>query len=381
MKIGIMGRTLDDGKGIGIGNRHDIDNIIKLDRENEYVVFYKTSKTFGRYQDYSNVKEILLEAPNKLIWDQVLVPNTARKEGVQLIFSPKFTVPLLSEIPTVVICHGLEYYTFPQFYERYLLMYVKIFLPLYYQKAVKVVAISNDLKDDIHKYVKVPYEKMETVYFGTTELFYPREDKQQLEAIKEKRQLPEDYIICLPHPYEANKLYPRKNLDNIVKAFMLLREKYPSLKLLLAGKRCDEYIAEVFGQDMANDPGFFYAGWVPQEEMPYLYSMAKMLVFPSYSESFGLPIVESMACGCPVITSTTTCCPEIAGDAGLLVDPTDFKGLSQAMDSILSKPELSQELSEKGFKRAKEFSWEKSAEKLIRIFQEEGSQVQERQTA
>ncbi len=381
MKIAIMGRTFDDKKGSGIANRNCIDTIIKLDRDNEYVIFYQTPKAFGRYKNYSNVKEILLKAPNKLIWDQVLVPYFAYKQKVQLIFNPKFTVPLLTTIPTAATCRGIEYYTFPRFYKWYILMYVKTFMPMYYKKASKVITISDDLKEGLHKYIKVPYEKIETVYSGTTDTFYMGRDKQELEAFKKKRQLPDDYILCLPHPYEANKLYPRKNLDNIVKAFMLLREKYPSLKLLLAGKRCHEYMSTVFGKDIAEDPGFFYAGWVPQEEMPYLYSLAKMLAFPSYSESFGLPILEGMACGCPVITSNKASCPEIAGDAALIVEPTDFKGLAEAMDSILGNSKLRQELLEKGFKRAKEFSWERSAEKLIRIFQEEGSKIQERQTA
>ena len=104
--------------------------------------------------------------------------------------------------------------------------------------------------------------------------------------------------------------------------------------------------------------------------MPYLYGLARLLVFPSYSESFGLPIVEAMACGCPVITSTGGACPEVAGTAALIVDPSDLPGLIEAIKSILTDAELSRYLSESGIKRAKEFSWTKSAEKVVSMFQE-----------
>jgi len=370
MKIAIMGRTLDDEDGVGVANRNTIDKIIELDREAEYVVFYKTPYQFGRYSKYPHVKEILLRAPGKLLWDQVAIPYYAAKQDVDLIFNPKFTVPLLTQRPTVTICQGAEYYTFPQFYPRYEIIYNKLFMPLYYKRASKVLAVSDDLKDDLHQYVKVPYNKMDTMYLAADEVFQPKTNKEELETFRIKYNLPESFILAVTKPYQGKKLYPRKNIDNIVKSFLTVRKDYHSLKLVLAGSQCHRYISTVFGREMADDPGLVYPGWIPQEEMPHLYSLAQALVFPSFSESFGIPLVEAMACGCPVVTSTGGSCPEIVGDAALVVDPSDVEELSRSITTLLSDRQTRQNLSEKGFTRAREFSWTQSAKKVIGIFRE-----------
>ena len=299
-----------------------------------------------------------------------MVPFFAWKEDVDVIFHPKFTVPLFTKRPTLAICHGLEYYTLPQFYPWHDRMYAKMALPIYYKKATKVVAISNDVQHLLHQYINVPYEKMETVYLAANEQFFPRKDQSELDNIRKKYQLPDDFIFTVTKVYQEGKLADRKNLNSIVKAFLDVRKLRPSLKLVMAGEHCHRYISTVFGKKIADDPGLAYPDWIPQEDMPYLYSLARLLVFPSYSESFGIPLAEAMACGCPVVTSTGGSCPEVAGDAGIVVEPTDVQGLSKAIHSIVSDPQLSRRLSEKGLKRASEFSWTQSAEKIIRICKE-----------
>ena len=370
MKIAIMARTFDDRDGVGIANRNIIDRMIDIDRETEYVVLHRNSKHLGRYKQYDNVKEILLRAPSKLIWDQILVPYYARKENVDLIYHPKFTVPLLTGRPTVVVCQGLEYYTLPQYYVWYDLMYAKMALPFYYRKATKVVAISDDLQNLLNRYLKVPYERMDTVYLAANEIFSQKTDRVELEDFAKRHQMPDNYILTVTKVYQDGKLSDRKNVDSIVKAYLNIRKSHPSLKLVLAGEECHRFMSEVFGDEIADDPGFVYPGWIPQEEMPYLYSLAKLLAFPSFSESFGIPLAEAMACGCPVVTSTGGSCPEVVGDAAIVVEPTDVQGLSTAMDRILTDADLSRQLSEKGLERAKEFSWTLSAEKTVRICKE-----------
>lgn len=371
MKIAIMARTLDEsGGGPGIANSNLIDKIIELDRVNEYLVFYKTKKHLGRYINHKNVKEIYLKIPSKLLWDQLVVPYFSWKEDVDLIFSPKFTVPIFTRRPTVVINRGMEYYTFPQFYTWYELMYVRIFMSIYYRKALKVLTLSNVMQDDLHQYLQVPYAKMQTIYSAHGKGFYPRKNKNELESIRRKYNLPENFILSVAKPYQGKKLLPRKNIENIVRSFIAFKNEYPSLKLVFVDNRCRQYIATVFGEKIANDPQLVYPGWIPNGDMPYVYSLAKLLIFPSYSESFGLPLVEAMACGCPIVTSTGGSCPEIVNDAAIVVEPTDTIGLSTAMRNLLTNPELCRKLSEKGLQRASEFSWNKSAEKVIRIFKE-----------
>ena len=370
MKIGIMARTLDDSDGVGVANRNLIEKMVNLTEDTEYVIFYQTRTHFGRYKNYSQVKEVLLTAPSRFIWDQLLVPYFARKANVDVLFNPKYTVPLLTKRPTVPVCQGLPYYDFAQFHEWQDVMYAKFFLPKYYKKAAKVIAISDNIQDLLNRHVRVPYEKMETVYLAADDSYSPRTNKKELQDFRDKYHLPENFILTVTAPYQRGKMNNRKNIDNVVKAFLDVRDRHPSLKLVFAGTKCHRYVSTVFGRETADDPGLVYPGWIPQEDMPYLYSLARLLIFPSYYESFGLPIVEAMACGCPVVTSTYTSCPEIAGDAGIVVDPTDVAGLSTAMDSILTNLELSQRLSEKGLKRASEFSWARSAERTIEICKE-----------
>jgi glycosyltransferase involved in cell wall biosynthesis len=366
-----MARTFDEPfGGPGIASLDLINNIIELDPKINYVLFYKSKNHLGKYKDYPNVKEIFMKMPNKFLWDQIAVPYNSWKENVDLIFNPKFTVPLLTRKLTLVLCQGMEYFSFPQYYSFFSLMYVRIFFPLYYKKAQKVLTLSNDEQNDLNKYIKVPYEKMETVYSAHSKDFFPRRDRKELEAIKQKYHLPENFILSVAKPFQGDRLLPRKNIDNIVRSFLAFEDNSKTLKLVLADNRSYEYITEVFGKEFANDPRFVYPGWISHEDMPYIYSLAKLLMMPSYSESFGLPLVEAMACGCPVITSTTSCCPEIVGDAGIVVDPTDVKGLTFAISSILTDQELSQRLTEKGIKKASEYSWTNSAKKVIRIFNE-----------
>jgi glycosyltransferase involved in cell wall biosynthesis len=370
MKVGMMVRTLDDRDGPGVANQNLIDKMMEIDRDTAYVLFYRTKKHLGRYQNYANVKEILVKAPNKFLWDQVAVPYHAQREQVDLLFHPKFTVPLFSPIPTVVMCRGLEYYTFPQFYERLDLMYVKTFIPLYYRKAIRVLTLSNDLQKQVHTHLKVPFSKMETVHSAAAELFYPRTDPAELANIRQKYNLPDKFIFTVTRPYMGNKPYPRKNIDGLIKAFLSISDQHPELKLVIAGNRsqCYQYVHTVFGQELADDPRLIYTGWLPQADMPYLYSLAQLLAFPSYSESFGLPLVEAMASGCPVVTSTGGSCPEIVGNAALLVEPPDIAGLAQAMNRILTEPDLRQSLANRGLERARDFSWKRSAEKVINVF-------------
>ncbi len=367
MKIAIMGRTLDDGGGVGVANRNLIDKIIELDEETEYVVFYRSRNTFGRYKHRPNVREVLFRSPNKFVWDQVLVPYFARKERVDLILNPKFTVPILTGRMTVPVCQGTEYFTFRHYYGWMDRLHTRVLFPMYYKKATKVITVSDDVGHDLHRFLNVPYDRMETVYLAAGEHYYQRTDVDELERFGKRHRLPDQFILAVTEPYQNNRRYPRKNIDGILKSFLALGDEHPRLKLVLAGKRCHEYIAEGFGQEVADDPRLVYPGWIPQEEMPLLYSLAKCLVFPSFSESFGLPIVEAMACGCPVVTSTGGACPEVAGDAALVVEPTDVEGLTSAITRILKDPELSRSLTAKGLKRASDFSWARSAEKVNRI--------------
>jgi glycosyltransferase involved in cell wall biosynthesis len=170
---------------------------------------------------------------------------------------------------------------------------------------------------------------------------------------------------------ENGKLYPRKNIEGIIDSFLRCARQMPEpLKLVLVGKSVRETLARVYGEDFVKNDSFVFPGYVPQEFMPAVYNLAELLVFPSYYESFGIPLVEAMACGCPIVASNTGACPEIVGDAGLTRDPGDAEALARAMIDVLGDAAMADRLRQAGLRRAQHFSWEKSAMALKSAFAE-----------
>lgn len=377
MKIAIMFRAVEEIDGPGIASRNLIDKLIELDRENEYLILYMKPEFVGRYKQYRNVREILVNSKRKIIYDQIHVPRICKKEKVDLIFNPKFSVPLLTSIKSVMIQRGSEYWIYPEYYDRLDLLYVNIFLPLYCRKAVQIITLSDVLKRDLNKYINVPLEKMKTIYSAPAEIFKKIRDEEYLESIRKQLKLPKGkFVLAVTKPYSAvgskkKEFYPRKNTHGVINSFISAKEQLDmDVKLVLLGINIRETLEEIGRDDLLARDDLVFPGYVSQELLPAVYNLASLLSFPSYYESFGIPLVEAMACGCPIITSNVGACPEIVADAAITVDPDDHNGLTQGIVDILSKNALAEELSQKGLKRAEEFVWEKSALELKKTFEE-----------
>ena len=378
MKIAIMFRAVEEIDGPGIASRNLIDKLIEIDKKNKYVVLYMNPEFVGRYKQYDNVKEILIKSKRKIIYDQIIVPWICHKEQVDLIFSPKFTLPLFSSKNSIVIQRGSEYWVYPKYYDRLDLLYVNIFLPLYCRKADIVVTLSDVLKEDLHRYLQVPMKKMHTIYSAPHENFRLIEDRDYLEKIRNKFGLPKErFVLAVTKPYAAvgsskKEFYPGKNTKAVVESFIKCKDQLKeNIKLVLLGKDVKETWIANYGEELIKSGYVVFPGYIPQKYMPAIYNLATLLSFPSYYESFGIPLVEAMACGCPVIAANVGACPEIVGASGYLVDPEDINGLATATIDIITDKALAQEFKQKGLIQAKRFSWEKSAKKLhalIEIF-------------
>jgi glycosyltransferase involved in cell wall biosynthesis len=375
MKIGLMLRAIDEIDGAGIATTNLIDKVIDIDRVNRYVVFYKNAKYIGRYQNYPNVKEVLIDVKSKLVYDQVMVPIYAAKEKVDLIFNTKFTVPLLTNIKSITIMRGSEYWIYPHYYDKLDLLYVNTFFPFYCRKAMKVITLSEVLRKDLHKFLKIPMEKMLTVYSAPHERFKPIEDEVFLEEVRKEFALPkEKFILSVTKPYSAvgsksKKLYPRKNIDGIVHSFLKCKSQVGNkIKLVFLGKNVKESLIRHYSPEFIEKNDFAFPGYIPQEYMPAVYNLAELLIFPSHYESFGIPLVEAMACGCPVVTSNTGACPEIVSEAGITCCPDDVDTLADAMGRVISNEEFSSKLRQKGLARSKFFSWDRSARTILELF-------------
>jgi glycosyltransferase involved in cell wall biosynthesis len=378
LRIGLMLRAIDDVDGQGIYIRKLCDALFEADTLNQYVALYSDARQAGRYRGRPNVREVVVPGRGKLLWDQVLVPLAARREHLDVLFHHKFSIPLLPPCPTVVQQRGTEYWSHPEFYVgwsgRMDQLYNRLLIPLYCRRAVRVLTNSDTLGDELVRHVGVPRSKLRTVYASADEHFRPILDPATLVPVRRRYALPaEPFLLMVVKGHQIlgqHALTPRKNVTVALEAYGRMRRRLaeagtpvPPLVILglgIAERLRPETIARYTDPAAVHTPGF-----VEFRDMPAVYAMARALIFPSRYESFGIPIVEAMACGCPVVTATTSACPEVAGDAALLVDPDDVEGLESAMERVCLDDALVEELRSRGFRRAASFSWTQSALTLL----------------
>lgn len=360
VKIGVMLRSIDEQQGIGIYSRNLMDEMLARDRENDYVLFYRTPACLGRYARYANVRETVVSAPNKLLWDQVKIPIEARRERLDVLFHTKFTVPFLTRCKTVMTIHGASWFVHPELYPKLDIAYIRAVMPLYCRKATAILSNSKLTTRDFERHVGVPSRKLFTVPLGTSRDFAPVTDSARIHRVRERYGLPPKYILSVV------KYDPRKNFANLIAAFRLLRSRI-DCKLVVVGIGCEKYAKE---HDLASDGTLgdtVFLGWVDHADLPVLYSEARCLFFPSVYEEFGIPSCEAMACGCPPVVSKTGALPDNVGEAGLTVDPFDPQDMAAALEKIWTDDALHEALGRRCLERAKLFTWERCAEQTLQV--------------
>jgi glycosyltransferase involved in cell wall biosynthesis len=386
LRIGIMLRGVSEYDGAGVYIRKLMDALLALDQRNQYVLFYSDPEQLGTYGGRPNVEEIVVRAPGKLTWDQVAVPRAARHADLDVLFHHKFSIPVLAPCPTVVQQRGTEYWAFPEYYRAwgdwFNALYNRWSIPLFCRRAARVLTNSDSLAAELERLLEVPRDKMATVYAAADERFRPIDDPATHDRLRDRYGLPrEPFFLMVVKGYAriegaGQPLCPRKNVEGTLLAFARAREtdsRTPPMVILGAGVKGrlgPEVLRERFGLPPES---VVIPGLVDHADMPAIYSMAGALLFPSYYESFGIPLVEAMACGCPVITSTAPACPEVVGDAALLVDPDDVPGLTAAMLRLVQEPGLATDLRRRGVARAAQFSWHDSARRLLAELERVGS--------
>ena len=371
-----MLRGVDEYDGAGVYIRQLCDALFQLDRFNHYIVFYMAEKQLGRYAHLPNVEERVVPAPGKLLWDQVFLPRAARRENLDVLFHHKFSIPLLAPCPTVVQQRGTEYWTFPEYYtrpgDRLNRWYNMATIPLFCRQATRVLTNSDSLAAELETLARVPRQKMTTVYAAADDRFVRITDSTLLDPVRAKYDLPRQPFFLMVVKgyarieYAGQALCPRKNVEGALQAFATVRAAVPDCPpMVILGAGVAERLTPEVLREFVDPAAVRIPGLIDHGDMPAVYSLAGALLFPSYYESFGIPLVEAMACGCPVITSSAPACPEVVGDAALIVHPDDVEGLARAMTWLLCEAGLSAELRERGLARAQQFSWSESARQLL----------------
>jgi glycosyltransferase involved in cell wall biosynthesis len=372
MRIGITLQSLDPTwGGIGIYTEEIVKALLRFDSQNEYVLMYPgfgaPRKLFGRYRRFKNAIEVETEHsrfPSGWYWDQRVVPGVAKQYGVDLLFNPFLSVPIPGKFKKVMVMHNVEYHTIPNVYDwkmysRWFLL-EKVILP----EADWVISISHVMTQDFSRTVKFPISRVRTIYHGVSERFRVVQDPAVLAESRAEYCLPDKYILFVGH------VYPQKNFANLARALSLIAKEFPH-DLVVAGrprwKEAEDFrVIEELG--IMNRIHFLHI--VPNHDLPALYTQASCFVYPSLYESFGLAQLEAMACGCPVLGSSTGAIPEVAGDAALLFDPHNPEDMAQALRRILTDEALRRTQIEKGFARAREFTWEKCASETQQLFKD-----------
>jgi glycosyltransferase involved in cell wall biosynthesis len=369
MRIGMMLRSLDERGGIGVYTKNLLQELLSIDDQNQYILFYRNPANLGRFAQHSNVTEVVVKAPNKALWDQVAIPLSCWRQKVDVVFHTKFTAPLLAPCRAVMVVHGADWFIPEQarFYHPLDVGYTRLFMPLYFKKCDVVISVSQLTTDNFYSALNLPPDKIRTVYFGPGRHFKQVTDKTRLYEVTDRYHLPTEFILTLTKRGGDG----RKNLGQIFKAYAAYHQRVEKpFKLVVGGE--DGYLFQTeYGLD-GNDYGrdVLFPGWIEQRDLPAVYSLAGLFLYPSNLEAFPIPITEAMACGTPIVTSNVNGLREIAGEAAVLVDPDATHEISAAIYRALTDVDLRITLSSKGLERARQFNWDKCAKETLEIIQE-----------
>jgi len=371
MRIGIMMRSADEAGGIGVYARNIVEELLKIDHENEYFLYYKTEKHLGRYSEFANCREIFLPGKNKALWDQWKIPRAAKKENIDLIFNPKFTVPLVTRCKTMMVVHGADWFI-PPYDEVYTTIdnfYIKRVMPLYFRRADAISSVSDYSTDGFVDAFPWCKDKIKTIYFGPHKIFQPVTDPDVLATVRLKYNLPENFILTVIR-YDPGTRNTRKNFKGMAEAFALYKKMGGKEKFVVVGRDCNKYGKEHDLKALGIEDDVIFTGLVPQVDLPAFYSLARLYLYTTIIEAFPIPTTEAMACGCPIVTSNGTGLEELTHGVSLAVDPLDSQAIARAMGKVLGDEVLQQEMRDKGFERSKIFSWKKCARETLAIFEQ-----------
>ncbi|GAA0129021.1 glycosyltransferase family 1 protein [Methanococcus maripaludis] len=367
MKIGIIADRLNRPL-TGIGNYiYNLITEISISNKNIYIINYEENKIVP------NVNKITIKNPvsrisNKSFYFWHLYLNYYLKKtnlDLDIIHSPENATPFTTiRSKKVITVYDDIPFHFPEYFTKSTRYRHELLLQKTLNSSDKIISISENTKRDVINHFKIPEDKIKVIPLAANENF-KKVDENETSKIKSK------YNINFPFILYVGTLEPRKNIPSLLNAFYIIKKQGIPHKLVIAGGKGWKY-KEIFETidklNLQND--VIFTGYVPDEDLPGLYNAADLFVYPSLYEGFGLPPLEAMQCGTPVITSNTSSLPEVVGDAGIMINPYDVDELANKMYEVLTNEKLRKEMSKKGLERAKLFSWKKCAEEHLKVYEE-----------
>lgn len=368
MRIGIDLHTMTH---LMQGSRTYIYNLIRslleVDRSNEYVFYFPSPASLhaNSLLRRSNTQLKTIAPASRYIRLPLSFPLKLAADKIDL-FHCQYMAPPICPCPYVISLHDIIHETHPQFYPPRLRFFMHHLYPLSARRAAKVLTISQFSKSQIAKVYRIPEERIVVTYVGVSSEFHPVENREAIDRVCEKYGVNDRYILFV------GRIEPRKNIGTLIDAYHRLKSDYNvAQKLVIVGMK-DPLFADFYNCMLAkaDNESVIFTGGVAQEDLPHLYNGADLFVYPSFAEGFGLPVIEAMACGTPVITSDTASLPEVVGNAGVMVPPQDLDKLTEAMYNVLSDPKMRDRMNHEGLKRARLFSWRHTAESVQQAYME-----------
>jgi glycosyltransferase involved in cell wall biosynthesis len=333
----------------------------KTDTDNHYRFF-----SVNQQRDMSSRKSLLTRLDTlyrDLIWTHVQLPLQVAKHGVDLLHMPANVIPLIQPCRTVVTILDAIVLQFPESFSLWHRTYARLLIPYSAKRSTRILTISEQSKRSLVEYMKIDPEKIVVTYLAAASDFGPVA-QPEITRVRQMYNL-NQYILTV------GALEPRKNMIRLLQAFAQLRADGYSGELVHAGPKgwlFEDVMVEVDRLDLQGSVRFL--GRVPKQDLIGLYNAATCFVYPSLYEGFGLPVLEAMSCGCPVITSNLSSLPEITGDAAIMVDPYNVQQIVKAMQEVLANPSFAHNLIQRGFQQAMQFSWARCAQETLAVYQQ-----------
>jgi glycosyltransferase involved in cell wall biosynthesis len=365
VRIGIMLRHYDQhGGGVKVYTERLLRALLDLRSGHELVFLYRNPSLVGSYRNEAGVEEVALPARSVLTWDQVAVPAAVRRHGIDLLYNPKYSIPLMAGCPAVWVCHGLDWYVMPWASRRVDRLSHRFLVPRYARRAAAIIAVSEVTRQHVLEFLPVPPQRVVTVYSGVDDVFRQAQDPRRLQAIRARYSLPERFLLY------AGAIYPPKNFTRLVRAYAQVGPER-GIPLVVAGGE-NRFLSE---QELREPEAMGIAdwvrwpGWVSQEELAGFYALAEGLLLPSLFESCGLPVLEAMAAGCPVLTANRYGTRELAEGAAIMVDPESVESIAAGIRQLLENESRRAQLIAAGRQRSASFQWQRCARETLQVLE------------
>jgi glycosyltransferase involved in cell wall biosynthesis len=371
MRIGLMLRHFEQKEGgVKVYTQSLLPLLFTLGAAHEFVLIYQNPRLIGTYRNYQNVEETALTLPGAVLWDQVCIPWVVAHRKLDLVFNPKFTAPLLGSFKKVFVLHGSEWFVIPQHFLWYDRVYLRVAVPLYLRAASAVIAVSHAVRTDVLRCTRVSPRKVIAIQNGyDTGRFRLIHDRERLRGVAERYRLPERFVLW------AGQIESRKNIGRLLRAFASIKGQIPHTLVIAGAQRftfpraagAERELRLIDSLDLRDRVHF--AGWISHEDLPALYNLAELFLLPSLHEGFGIPLLEAMACGCPIVTANTCAPPEVTDGAAFLVDPLNVDSIASGIIEVLGDEDLRASLVARGLRRSKDFSWERCAAEVLALLE------------